>query len=71
MNKKKRRKQKKSCQSKVKHKSWKVARMSMKRTLEQNFIFHEMKVYHCKFCGFWHIGRTKGIQYEKFGDLVK
>ena len=69
--KRKRRLQKRSCESKVKHKSPKAANIAMKKTLKQNFIFHQMRIYKCKFCGYWHIGRTKKIFYDRFEDLTK
>lgn len=63
-------KKRKQCKSKVKHKTEDGANIAIRKTLKKHFIFHKMKAYKCKHCGFWHIGRTKSILYRRFGELV-
>lgn len=70
MKKKKKKHKKKSCVSKVGYKTIHGARRAIKSMNKKNFIFHELEVYHCKYCKMWHIGRTKRICYEKFDELT-
>jgi len=67
MNKHKRRR--KTCQGKIKHESKHAAYMALRGTLKSNFIFHKIHVYKCPYCGFWHLGKSKKIFYDKFDQL--
>lgn len=66
---KKRRRKRRSCKSKVSHRSEKDAKRAITNHLKRNFVFHEMRSYHCRFCGMWHIGRTKKVVYSRFKQL--
>lgn len=61
---------KKSCDNKHPYPSRGAAMGAIKGMNKRNFIFHKMDAYHCKFCGKWHIGRTKTILYDKFRQLT-
>ena len=67
---KKRRRKKRTCESKVAHKTKKSAIIAIRSTLQRHFIFHRLKAYKCKYCGNWHVGRTKEILYDRFSELV-
>ena len=66
-----RRKKRKSCELKLSHNTRKDAMIAVNKTVEKNFIFHRMQPYKCKYCGNWHIGRSRSILYRRFDDLVK
>lgn len=67
----KRRKKRKGCDAKSSHKTKHDAMTAIHKTLEKHFIFHKMKAYKCKYCGMWHIGRSRAVLYRRFDDLVK
>jgi len=67
----KRRKKRKTCEHKTGHNTKKGAMIAIKKTYKNNFIFHKLQPYKCRFCGKWHIGRTKTIMYEKFDKLLR
>ena len=69
--KKTRRNKRKSCRDKVKHRTERDANFAILKTLDNNFVFHRMKAYKCKYCGMWHIGRTNKVVYSRFNQLVK
>jgi len=69
MNKRRRRKRK-SCELKSSHKTRKDAIKAINKTVEKHFIFHKMKPYKCKYCGMWHIARTRAIFYHRFKELL-
>jgi hypothetical protein len=69
MNKRRRRKRK-SCKLKSSHNTRKDAMIAINKTVEKNFIFHRMQPYKCKYCGKWHISRTRNIIYNRFKELV-
>ena len=60
---------KKSCESKVPHETEADARLAIRKTLQTNFIFHRLEAYKCKFCGKWHIGKTRKVVYSRFKRL--
>ncbi len=70
MNKKKRM-QKKSCESKRTYRSKYDATNAVNATLRRHFIFHRLKPYKCIHCHKWHIGKTNEIVYKRFKELVK
>ena len=67
---KKRRKKRKACELKSSHKTRKAAIIAINKTLEKHFIFHKMRPYKCKYCGMWHIGRSRNIIYNRFKELL-
>ena len=67
----KRRKKRKTCEHKASHSTKNGAMAAIRKTYKKNFIFHKLAPYKCKFCGKWHIGRTKTIMYEKFDNLIR
>jgi len=69
MNRRRRRKRK-SCDLKSSHKTKQDAIKAINKTLEKHFIFHKMMAYQCKYCGKWHIGRSRIIYYNRFKELV-
>jgi len=60
---------KKTCGSKIKHKSKDGAYGEKRSILKKSFVFHKLGVYKCPFCGFWHVGKGKEIKYERFDEL--
>jgi hypothetical protein len=67
----KKRNKKKECGSKVGHPTKIGAIIHIKKMKGRNFIFHEIHPYKCKFCGLWHVGRSKEIYYDIFDKLLK
>jgi hypothetical protein len=61
---------KKSCVGKVGFEQRWQAERALKRVNKQNFIFHQMSVYHCQFCKKFHIGKESKILYDKFSKLL-
>jgi hypothetical protein len=66
-----RRKKAKSCDGKQPYPDIGHALGAIKRLNKKHFIFHQLHPYYCKYCGKWHIGRTKTILYDKFKKLTK
>jgi len=68
---KSRRKKHNSCERKHAYKDIGQALGAIKRLNKKHFIFHQLHPYYCKYCGKWHVGRTRTIIYEKFEKLTK
>jgi len=67
---KKKKRKEKACGSKFGHKTIDGAYAEMRSINKRNFIFHQLQPYKCKYCGLWHIGKTKKIYYDKFDQLL-
>ena len=70
MKRSKKKDKRKSCRSKVGHKTQDGAYTHIKKITKTNFIFHKLRPYKCGYCGLWHIGRTKEILYDLFDGLI-
>jgi len=67
--KKSKKNKKHSCGSKTGHKTIDGAYGELRSLKKRNFIFHRLRPYKCSYCGKWHVGRTKEINYDAFDKL--
>jgi ribosomal protein L37AE/L43A len=65
-----RRHKKKSCKNKIGFNTKNGAHISMHIIKRKNLIFHQMKVYKCRYCHKWHVGRINKVDYTQFDKLI-
>ena len=46
------------CMSKIQHKSRGAAKIALK-VLKRKYPDSPVSVYHCEYCGMWHVGRDR------------
>lgn len=67
----KRKKRRRSCESKIRHKDENAAYAALRNTVKGDVFYVHLSAYRCKFCGGWHIGRMSKRQRQSRRDRIR